>query len=216
MRRTMGSQVDAEAIRSPTEARWRAAEAARIASGRRSRKPGLPASLPRAFAALHARLGAFGDQSPLELGDGAEHLERKHALRRRGVDRIAQRTEMRVARFEILDHREEVADRTGETIEADDHQDVAGVDFVQKLGQHRPSARGAGAVLLMDGLAAGRPELVDLRVGRLLLGRDAGVADQPADQMGEQSVGGSQFLRLPLIEIKQFSCSTISRLIYNS
>ena len=54
------------------------------------------------------------------------------------------------------------------------------LDLAHKLGQHRPSARGAGAVLLMDDLAAGGAQLVDLRVGRLLLGGDAGVADEAA------------------------------------
>ena len=40
-------------------------------------------------------LGALGDQRPFQLRDGAEHLQREHALRRRGVDRIAQGAEVR-------------------------------------------------------------------------------------------------------------------------
>ncbi len=99
---------------------------------------------------LHARLGALGDQRALELGDGAEHLQREHALRRRGVDRIAQRAEMRAALLQPLDDLEQMADGAGEAVEADDDEDVAGGDLAHQLCQHRPRARGAGAVLLMD------------------------------------------------------------------
>ena len=33
--------------------------------------------------------GALGNQRPFELGDGAQHLQREHALWRGGVDRVA-------------------------------------------------------------------------------------------------------------------------------
>ena len=54
-----------------------------------------------------AGLGPLRNQRTLELGDGAEYLQRKHALRRRRVDRISQRSEMRALLSQILDHLEE-------------------------------------------------------------------------------------------------------------
>jgi hypothetical protein len=36
-----------------------------------------------------AGFGALGDQCPLELGDGPQHLQREHTLWGGGVDRIA-------------------------------------------------------------------------------------------------------------------------------
>ena len=40
-------------------------------------------------------LGALGGQRPFELGDSTEHVQREHALRRGGVDWIAQAAEVR-------------------------------------------------------------------------------------------------------------------------
>ena len=129
-----------------------------------------------------ARLGALRDQRPFELGDGAQHLRREHALRRGGVDRVAQGSEVRAARLELLDDREQVADGAGEAVEAHDDQGVAGPDVAQQPGQHGPAAVGAGGVLLQDGGAAGRVQLVALRVGALLLGRDPRIAQEPTGQ----------------------------------
>ena len=69
-------------------------------------------------------------------------------------------------------------------IEAHHHEDVAGPDLAHQLGHQRPSPRRTGGVLLVDDLTAGRPEIVDLRIGRLFLGRDAGKADQSAARAG--------------------------------
>lgn len=126
-----------------------------------------------------AGLRAFGNQGTLELRHGAEHLQRKHALRRRRVDRILQRPEMRVPGGQLLDHLEQVADRTRQAIEPDDDERVAGADLADDFGEGRADARGAGSVLLDDRLAAGRAQLHLLRFGRLLVGRDARIADQP-------------------------------------
>jgi len=129
---------------------------------------------------MEAGFGALGDQRPLELGDGAQHLEREHALRRRGVDRVTQGSEVRAARFELLDRREQVADGAGEAVEAHDDQGVVGPDVAQQPGQHGPAAVGAGGVLLQDGAAAGGAQRVALRVGALLLGRDPRITQEPA------------------------------------
>jgi hypothetical protein len=77
---------------------------------------------------------------------------------------------------------EQVANGAGEAVETNDDEYVAGGDLAHQLGQHRPRARGAGAVLLMDQAAADRLEFVDLGVSRLILGRDTGIANKAADR----------------------------------
>jgi hypothetical protein len=96
---------------------------------------------------------------------------------------------MRAPALKLLDRGEQVADRARQAIEAHDHEDVAASDLAQQPGEERPGARGAGAVLLVDDLAAGGAKFVDLRVGGLVLGRNAGVADQA-------SGGGMAWLQL--------------------
>jgi len=51
---------------------------------------------------------------------------------------------------------EEVADRTGEAIEADHDQGLAGADVAQQARQHRPGATGAQGALL-----GGHPRIAD-------------------------------------------------------
>ena len=117
-----------------------------------------------------ARLGALGDQCALELGDGTQHLQREHALWRGGVDRVAQAAEMRALGFELLDDVEQMADRPGEAIEPDHDEGLAGSDLAQQARQYRAGAISAGGVLLADRIAAGGAQLVELRIGVLLLG----------------------------------------------
>ena len=93
---------------------------------------------------------------------------------------------MRAALLERFDHLQQMADRARESVEADDDEHVAAADLANQLRQHRPRARRAGSVLLMDDPAAGGAQLVDLSVGGLVLGGDAGVADQAADGAGRR------------------------------
>ena len=83
-------------------------------------QPGIAADAAAASRGLQAGLGALGDQSPLELGDGAQNLQGEHALRRGGVDGIAQAAEMGAVGFELLDDGQQVAHRTGKPVQADD------------------------------------------------------------------------------------------------
>ena len=114
--------------------------------------------------------GALGDQRPLELGDGTQHLQREHALWRGGVDRVAQAAEMRALGFELFDDIEQVTDRPGEAIQPDHDEGLAGSDLAQQTCQHRAGAISAGGVLLADRITAGGAQLVELRIGALLLG----------------------------------------------
>ena len=80
----------------------------------------------------------FGDQRPFKLCDGAENLEGEHALRCGRVDRIADRSEMDAALFKILDHLQEMTDRTSEAIQPDDDEHVASGELAEQSGQNRP------------------------------------------------------------------------------
>ena len=73
-----------------------------------------------------------------------------------------------------------MADRARQTVEAHDDQGIAGGDFPDELGEGRAGARGAGAVLLDDGLAAGSAQFHLLRFGGLFVRGDARIADKPA------------------------------------
>ena len=154
---------------------------------------GIAADAAAAARGLQAGLGALGDQRPLELGDGAQHLQGEHALRRGGVDRIAQAAEMRAAGLELLDDGEQMADRAGQPIEPDHDQGFAGADLAQQAGQHGPAAVGAGGVLLEHGGAAGGAQFVELRIGALFLGGDPRVADQAACGGGFSGVSAASW-----------------------
>ena len=123
-------------------------------------------------------LGALGDQRPFQLRDSAKHLQRELALRRRGVDGIAQGAEVRALRFQLLDDAEQMRDRAGQAVEAYHHQGLAGPDVAQHLRQHRTATIGARGMLRVHHHAAGGAQFIRLRISLLFLGRDPGVADQ--------------------------------------
>src|SRR5208283_3218451 len=180
IRRTVGSHVSSSASTSP---RWALiATAADLAD--RVRVAGAEAGIAADSAALargpKAGLGAFGDQRPFELRDGAQDLQREHALRRGGVDRIAKAAEVRAEHFQLLDDGQQVADRAREAVQPDHDQGLAWANVAQKASQHRSFAVGAGGVLFQDRVTACRAELVELGIRALLLGGDPRIADQAA------------------------------------
>ena len=160
-------------------------------------KAGIAADAPTRTGGIEAGLGAFGDQAAFELGDGAEDLEREHALGGGGIDRVAQAAEMRARGLELLDDGEKMADGAGETVEPHDDEGIAAANVAKDAGEHRPAAIGAGGVLLKDFVAAGGVEFVALRVGVLSFGGDPGVADEAARGRGFTGKGwhGPRFPR---------------------
>lgn len=65
-------------------------------------------------------------------------------------------------------------------VEADNDQRIADGDFPDEPGEGRAGARGAGAVLLDDGLAAGGAQLHFLSFRGLFVRGDARIADKPS------------------------------------
>ncbi len=95
------------------------------------------------------------------------------------------------ALLQPLDDFEEVADRAGEAIEADDGEDIAGPDLAHQSGEFRPSPRRSRAVLLVDCRAARRVQLVGLGVRGLILGGDPRVAQKTSCRAGMGAGEGS-------------------------
>lgn len=79
--------------------------------------------------------------------------------------------------FKIPDYLQQMAHGAGQPIETQDDEDVSRCELAQQFGQDRPSARNAGAMLLIDPIAAGPPQLVQLGIVGLVIRRHAGVTD---------------------------------------
>jgi hypothetical protein len=175
--RAMSSQVWSGRIRRTVGSHWlhRRLDACAIGRflrgrhlGQRLRPALADAGIARQLAfrlrGLDSGLGAFGDQRALELRHGAEHLQREHALRRRRVDRIPQRPEMRAFGGQILDHLEQMADRARQAVEPHHDQRVAGADLAQRAwrgqgGRARRRSRAPGRLYRSRPRAAPFPAL---------------------------------------------------------
>lgn len=80
--------------------------------------------------------------------------------------------------FEIFDHLQKMADRSGEAIQPDDDQHVAVCELAEQSRQNRARPRCARTVLLKNPLAAGGTQLVHLSVMDLVVSRNACIADK--------------------------------------
>src|ERR1700735_3754978 len=83
-----------------------------------------------------------------------------------------------------------MADRAGETVEAHNDKHVAGANFTHQRGKFRPGPRSARTVLLVDDPASRRGQFVGLGVVRLILRRDASVAQKAAGGLGSARLQG--------------------------
>ena len=144
---------------------------------------------PRSRAAQPG-LRAFPDQGALELGDGAEDLQGEAALRAGGVDRVAERAEPRPPGIERLDDLEQVGERAGQPVDADHDQDSPRPQRSRARFSSGRARSPPDPCSRMNGRAAGRLQGVDLRIGRLLVGGDAGVADQRHDVPRDRACAG--------------------------
>jgi hypothetical protein len=142
-------------------------------TGAQTRVSANPTARPRRF---QASLGALGDQGAFELRDRAKHLQREHPLRCGSIDGIVQAAEMRAIGLELLDDREQVADRAGEPVEPDHDQGFARADLAEQTRQYRSASISPGRVPFQHRFAARGTKFVELRIGALLLGGDARVS----------------------------------------
>jgi hypothetical protein len=121
---------------------------------------------------------AFADEVAFELGQGGEHVEDELATRGGGVDRLLQAAESDPAVGEAGDGVDQVPKGAAEAVELPDDQGVAGAQLVQDLLEGGSVGAGAAGGLGEHPVAAGSLQGVDLELGVLVGGGDAGIAEQ--------------------------------------
>ena len=95
-----------------------------------------------------------------------------------GVDRLLEAAEPDAALGQAGDGVDQVAQGAAEAIKLPHHEGVAGAELVQELLEGGAVAAGAAGGLGEHPIAAGALEGVDLELGVLVGGGDAGVAEQ--------------------------------------
>ena len=95
-----------------------------------------------------------------------------------GVDCLLEAAEPDAALGKPGDGVDQVPQRAAETVEFPDDQSVSGAELVQELLEDRTVAAGAAGGLGVHPVAARSGQRVDLKVGLLVGGGDAGVAEQ--------------------------------------
>jgi hypothetical protein len=137
---------------------------------------GRPPRRPRARAAARPAPGAFADEVAFELGEGGEDVEDEFAAGGGGVDRLLEAAEPDAAVGEAGDGVDQVPQGAAEAVEFPDDQGVARRRLVQDLLEDGAVAAGAIGGLGEHPAAASRREGVDLALGLLVAGGDAGTA----------------------------------------
>jgi hypothetical protein len=95
-----------------------------------------------------------------------------------GVDRLLEAAEADAALGEAGDGVNQVPQGAAEPVELPDDQGVAGTQLVEHLGEDGAVGAGAAGGLGQHPVAAGALEGVDLELGLLVGGGDAGIAEQ--------------------------------------
>jgi hypothetical protein len=121
---------------------------------------------------------ALADQVAFELGQGREHMEDELAARGGRFDRLLQAAEPDPALGQAGDGVDQVPQRAAEPVQFPDDQGVAGAELVQELLEGGAVGAGATGGLGEHPVAALKFQGVDLEVGLLVGGGDAGVAEQ--------------------------------------
>jgi hypothetical protein len=105
-------------------------------------------------------------------------MEHELAAGSGGVDRLLQAAEPDPLLGQPGDGVDQVPERPAEAVEFLDDQGVAGPQLIQDLPKDRAIAVGAAGGLGEYPIAAGALEGVDLELGLLVGGGDAGIAEQ--------------------------------------
>jgi hypothetical protein len=105
-------------------------------------------------------------------------MEHELAARGGGVDRLLEAPEPDPTVGKAGDGVDQVPQRPARPIQLPDNQGVAGAELVQDLFESGPVAAGIAGGLGEHPIAAGPLQRVDLELGLLVGGRDAGIAEQ--------------------------------------
>jgi hypothetical protein len=120
----------------------------------------------------------FADEVAFELGQGGEHMEDELAARRGGVDRFLQAAEPNPMLGKAGDGVDQMPQGAAEAIQFPHDQGVTRPQLVQDLGESGSVGAGAAGSLGEHPIAAGLLQGVDLELGVLVGGGDAGIAEQ--------------------------------------
>jgi hypothetical protein len=139
---------------------------------------GRPPWRPRGPGGGQPRGGAFANEVAFELRQGREDVEDELAAGGGGVDCLLQAPESDPALSQSSDGVDQVAERPAEAVELPHNQGVTRPQLVQELLENGPVGAGAAGRLGEHPVAAGCHERVNLELGLLVGGRDAGIAKQ--------------------------------------
>ena len=121
---------------------------------------------------------AFADEVAFELGQGGEDVEDQLAAGGGGVDCLLEAPEPDAALSQFGDGVDEMPEGPPEAVEFPDDQGIAGAQLVQDLLEHEAVGAGAAGRLGEHPIAASTLQRVDLELGMLVGGGDAGIAEQ--------------------------------------
>ena len=122
--------------------------------------------------------GAFTDEVALELRQSGEHVKDKSAAGGGGVDRLLEAAEPDATISQAGDGVDQMAQGAAEAVQFPDDEGVARTQLVQELLEGGPVGAGAAGRFGEHSVAAGALQGVDLELGVLVGGGDAGVAEQ--------------------------------------
>jgi hypothetical protein len=109
------------------------------------------------------------------IGNGGKDVKGEFAARRGSVDFLGERSEFNPALAKILNHGGEVADAAGQPVKLPDYQRVAVLKSFEATGEGAALGVGAGLLVGEDFSAPGLLQRLQLHVGVLVDGRDAGI-----------------------------------------
>ena len=142
--------------------------------------------------------GPFPDEVALELGQRAEDVKDQFAARGGGIDALGQAAQANLALLEGGDDLDEVPQGAAQAVQAPDDQGIAGAHVGQRLREAGPLGGRAALGIGEHTLTAGSLEGILLQGEGLLVGRDAGVANQHAllsQNASRQSRGETLIMR---------------------
>ena len=125
----------------------------------------------------HPIARSLSDETAFKLGDCAEDMEHQLASRRRGVDLLFEGQERDALLLEGFDNIEKFAEGTSEAVEPNDGEGVAGANESEQPGEARTFEGFSRNHVFKDPERAGGFKAASLAGEVLIVGGDAGVAD---------------------------------------
>ena len=134
-------------------------------------------SFTASFGGGNAVAGALGNQTALEMRNGAEDVENQFARGRCGVDSFFEADQVNAADLEAFDGIEQFFEGAAEAIETGNAEAVAGPGMVDQFRQGRTLEPSARDHVDEHANGAGLPQPILLAGGILCRSRDPGITE---------------------------------------